>query len=1044
MRIITFNLTTVFLILVCCSRIPAQDAGQMPQAVLIQYDDESISIVPLSSPQDPALQSAEGILLWADRGMEQWRPYPQNPSEEKIELVNGLIQPTRSPDATSSISVSAFTTQLDQLTGLALFRGNGFISPAAGAMHLNPKIVIRREAQEGDVAYPAVTLTLLRGNEEVLTFPVTEGTSRITWSEIPQIPESFQEGLTSGEYTLREADGDRSVTFEIESPENFEWVMEWPEELKPLLGDDEGPLYVHLVVEHLLGQLDEEGKPIPYYSDALDLIETLPEGERTTALEQTRKVILSRLEGEEENVSYLAPTGVPLIDQARELIANGKWEQANQLLDSSELKDGGRKEGLAALYRAVILTESGLSQTMNAIAEYRQASLLLQNSDAADRFRISNNYGGFLLNQTQDRLYNHAFSIATGTSNVLLESALFWNLARAQYESAQELASELSDSHAAVVEVNQARLFAVLADLIRTLDRPDDEERLFDRAVARATLFAHEKASAASNNESTDAITRASAYEILAQIAFRKQQFEESRNEAKLAEAAYLDAGSLAGVESVRRLRGLIALRHQGEGSPEDALTHLLISHEIAELLREQIPDDQIGISRAGFLARRTYVNELIIGLLVEKKEYKRALSFVELAKARSLEDVLIEQPVEESDASASQRTLTEILEAWPKNTTVLEYYLGGDRSWVFIISPEGEVVAHVLSRLDEKPWPSRQLVTGVKQLQQNLGSQAVKMRQRLVARQGFDNAWQQELHEFYNVLIPNDAREQIAQSESLIVIPHHVLHYFPFAALVTKLDDAADSKGVAKPEFWIDAGFNLSFAPSLSTWDLLRQNSTPLQSANAVGIVEFEDAPRLPGVELDLANMRLAFKGKVNKVVPGDKATEANVINLLQQPGLLLFSTHGQNLPDNPLMSYLLCRSDAEHDGKLTGRELYSMPIEADLIVMSACYSGLADRSPLPSDDLFGLQRALLHSGSQTVLSGLWDIYDATGPILINEFFERMANGEDAAKALTESQRSFLNERRNSGKTEPWLHPYFWAVYTVSGNDQIHFSTAK
>jgi CHAT domain-containing protein len=108
--------------------------------------------------------------------------------------------------------------------------------------------------------------------------------------------------------------------------------------------------------------------------------------------------------------------------------------------------------------------------------------------------------------------------------------------------------------------------------------------------------------------------------------------------------------------------------------------------------------------------------------------------------------------------------------------------------------------------------------------------------------------------------------------------------------------------------------------------------------------------------------------------------------------------------------------------------------------VVLSACYSGLADRSPLPGDDLFGLQRAFLQSGARTVLSGLWDIYDGTAPVLMLGFFKAMADGTPAPEALARSQRDFLKKLRASREPQPWLHPYFWSVYTSCGDDRTRF----
>lgn len=91
----------------------------------------------------------------------------------------------------------------------------------------------------------------------------------------------------------------------------------------------------------------------------------------------------------------------------------------------------------------------------------------------------------------------------------------------------------------------------------------------------------------------------------------------------------------------------------------------------------------------------------------------------------------------------------------------------------------------------------------------------------------------------------------------------------------------------------------------------------------------------------------------------------------------------------------------------------------------MSACYSGLADRSPLPGDDLFGLQRAMLQSGARTIVSGLWDVYDETGPLLMQGFFKQLTTGAAAPKALANSQRAFLKQHR-ADASDPWAASVF------------------
>ena len=279
---------------------------------------------------------------------------------------------------------------------------------------------------------------------------------------------------------------------------------------------------------------------------------------------------------------------------------------------------------------------------------------------------------------------------------------------------------------------------------------------------------------------------------------------------------------------------------------------------------------------------------------------------------------------------------------------------------------------------------------------------------------------------------------------------------FVPFAALVIQTDPTIRSKfEMAQPKFLIDEGFSIACEPSLTTWDLIRRRTQgPLNQVRVVGLTDAEGAPPLPGVAIDLENVRAIYGDRVKQVVEGREATEGRAKKLLAEPGLLMLATHGFNDPEHPAESYLLfLRDDVAgitapskedflsvdiNDGRLTAREIFARRINARLVVLSACYSGLGDRSPLPGDDLFGLQRAFLHSGARSVLSGLWDVYDGTAPDLIRQFHEQIVKGQSPSQAIAEAQRIFLNKRRSVEKRDEavFLHPYFWSVFCVVGAD--------
>lgn len=291
-------------------------------------------------------------------------------------------------------------------------------------------------------------------------------------------------------------------------------------------------------------------------------------------------------------------------------------------------------------------------------------------------------------------------------------------------------------------------------------------------------------------------------------------------------------------------------------------------------------------------------------------------------------------------------------------------------------------------------------------------------------------------------MLIPEAIRNRVLAAETLVVVPHHVLHYFPFAALVTERDsEQVNGFQTVMPKFLIEQGLSLIYAPSLASWSYLRSHSLGMRSAAAMGVAEFADAPPLPGVERDLANLRTHLGDRLRTLVDGPQATELELRRLLQQPGLLFAATHGMNYADAPMSSFLLCHPSQDVDGQLTAEEIFLQPVAADVVVLSACFSGLADRSPLPGDDLFGLQRALLASGARSVVSGQWDVYDGTGPLLMEPFFAELSRGIPVASSLAKAQRGFLQARRQGGRRELWIHPYFWSVYTCAGSDVERFT---
>ena len=1023
--------------------------------------------------------TSAGLLVWKPQiGRERWAvlkaggTWPNDADLETNLTLNGGVRGSdvRGVGGVPAAGALVATIQLEPLDGTTLIRGAAFVTPQDGAEVLTSRPTIRRPAEKGKL--PPRTAILSRGNadEVVLRIPFREGQQQTALADWKEWPAALKEGLPPGPYTLRfENSLERNRFTILDSRQRRRYWLPI-DRMFELVADKSDPVALLFAVGHLLSFRTGDDKP-KFLADALDLIESVKSAALVPPLQQQRTSLLDWLDKLATDPGYQqgrvatqtlgTDTGIVSIDAARRLIAAGQWADALQALDqlADEGNDNRRQRGLKQLYRGVIFAEAATGRADEAIEQFAQAIATLAGlretaQGQADLLRAHNNLANFRFLLAQNSLGNHAFQMAAGIDQPVLTCLSNLIDAREQYTFAAKAAEQLRDGHAAsAIRVNLARTSALISDVIRTLDvTATDSSRQFLPGERAASAEAARFASSVTKSDpaSAEPLTLAAAWELLAQLAYRQGDWKAAGEHAQQARTVFVLRGDLAGVETIERLLGLVAI---GVEDRPAALKHFSIAQLLAELQRSRFPQDQTGQSRAGYFARHSFVYEKLVELHLADGRPLEALRFAELAKARAAQDLLTNLGIAEQDEPVEPRDLDQVLADWPKDLAAVEYYLGAERGWGFVIRA-GKVRAFPLVDAQGKPVATRQLMADVRQFLTGIEGQANKMYLRMRSGRAFDNSWQDRLFDFRRILLPDDVLQELRGSQRVVIVPQHILHYFPFAALVTERDSEPRGKfEMVQPKFIVDEPFSTVCSPSLTTWDLIRRRTHgPLNQVRAVGLSAAPGAPPLPGVTDDLDNLRAVYGDRVKQVVEGNDATERQAKKLLAEPGLLMFATHGFNDPDHPAESYLLFLGDEPaandhaavenglsfdtNDGRLTAKEIFARRVNARLIVLSACYSGLGDRSPLPGDDLFGLQRAFLHAGARSVLSGLWDVYDGTAPDLIRQFHEQLIAGKPPAQALAESQRKFLSQRRSGDKPDEgvFLHPYFWSVFCVVG----------
>lgn len=1027
---------------------PQGSQAKLPsEAVAISLDARgALAVERIELPAASQVLQQEGLIVWPDSGRDRWITLPaeQSPGNSPAgqptqALGNGG---TRGEGVLALAGQAMFTARIDQLLGGEMLRvaGEGrLLVPSDGGAYLSGALTLVRGAAEGDPPLPTQSFTLRHRGGLTATLVLPAGADRVAWEAIESLPEAWSASLPPGDYLLRPESGGGAIRFAIADEDRRDAVLRHASKLAELIESTDDPLRVQVEVEAMLSS-----EP-PYPADALARLEATPEESLTTRLVALRDDLRNQLSGRvRPKTSGEDDTGMPSIDLVRQQIALGQWSAAGRTLSTIGPDAPEREQALAELYAAVLAAESGPASAEEANGRFYAATDWLREGQSADRFRVAMNHAEYLLGLARDSVYNASVRAASNSPTPLYTGLVYWLEARRVIDQALEHTDDQA-SRTAAARLMRARLDTLLADYLSAMLGQAAEGSIAQ--AARQT--AEETLEAITGPEArADASTRAAAYELLAQIAHRRGLGEACRRHAEEAIGLRLDAGSLAGVESGHRLVAMSLLQQatahpdEAEALNADALQRLKLSQALSELLRTRFPADRLGLSRAGFLAKRAYVNDKLVDLLVSADKPREALLYAELAKARALEDYLATQGVGSPDRQSPGDYLEEKLAAWPSDLVALEYFVGADRAQVFLITGAG-VQAQMLVDEDGTPLDPTKLVAEVRALLDGMDHAARKLSSKIAAGQPADASWQDRLAWLYDRLVPPELSDQLSETGTLLVVPHHVLHYLPFAALVTERDDSErEFYQVPEPKYLIDRVEAITAAPSLSAYWRLAERTNRLDHFNGFGRSTFLGAPPLPGVETDLATLSRIFADRLGAVRSGEQTDESDLIELLGDPGALLVGTHGQNVASAPLLSYLRCGRGAQGDGLLQAGELYTGQTRAPLVILSACYSGLADQAPMQGDDLFGLRRALLQSGSVAVVSGAWDVFDRTGAALMDNFLSELADERPVAAALAEAQRKFLKTEREGGGI--YSHPYFWSVLTLTGSDRLAFKPAK
>ena len=259
---------------------------------------------------------------------------------------------------------------------------------------------------------------------------------------------------------------------------------------------------------------------------------------------------------------------------------------------------------------------------------------------------------------------------------------------------------------------------------------------------------------------------------------------------------------------------------------------------------------------------------------------------------------------------------------------------------------------------------------------------------------------------------------------KNLIILPDGLLNYIPFGSLATN-----------KSNNYLVEDYAISYANSAT---LLLQLQDKKDNNNQVlafaPTFKNTNLLALPNNTKEANQVLNHFKGQAFKNNTADlehfNAYSSNY-------SILHLATHAIFNDATPENSYLAFTKNDTKDNALYVRDLYNLKLNADLVTLSACESGIGNLNR--GEGLMSLARGFYFSGANSIASTLWKINDASSTRLMDGFYLNLSEHQSKNIALQKAQVNFINSNRGNALR----HPYYWSGFVISGNTTA-LSTTK
>jgi CHAT domain-containing protein len=523
-----------------------------------------------------------------------------------------------------------------------------------------------------------------------------------------------------------------------------------------------------------------------------------------------------------------------------------------------------------------------------------------------------------------------------------------------------------------------------------------------------------------------------------------------------------------------------LAVLARRDGALQEALDQIRRGVEIREMFRiegagsSQTGSDNHRLSIDDFAQVQEFY-EVYIDLLMSLDSLEpeagyaaQALHVSELARARNLLDMLARSEASDAELGAARPLRADEIQRQllDGNTVLLEYALGSagyaenDRSFLWLVTSAG-VESHILSKRADIEAAARRVYELLTERNRVSGPR----RRELIARA--DAQFQIEARRLSEMLLSPVAAK--LAGKRLLIAPQGALQFVPFAAL--PLPEAAPTEPIGPVYTPLIVRHEVTVIPSASALAaIVRQKALRKPATHSVivfadpvygadddrvspaarrspappqeGEIRRDEAPpsdagafpilsRLSATAWEAQKIReLAKDGKVFGNFKASR--EAAIDPMVSEYRFIHFATHAVINAENPDLSAIALSQVDERgrliNGLLSTQDIHRLRLPAELVVLSACRTGLGKDAP--GEGLLSLTRGFLASGAARVMVTLWSIEDQATAEMMSRFYRRMLGPQQMtpAAALRATQEEMWREGR-------WGAPYYWGGFALQGD---------